>query len=114
MSIITERPALNECITEMVRLLATRNGMSQTDLANALDVHKAVINRAFTQGRDWKSSEVDKLAGIFGVNREVLLSDPDEFVPKLAAARIPENPTITVRYAAGRRFAVLESLPTAA
>ena len=78
MTTTRERPTLNECITGMVQLLATRNRLTQTDLARALDVDKAVINRAYKGKRDWKASEVGQLAELFGVNRDVLLRDPDQ------------------------------------
>lgn len=81
MSTTRERPPLNDCITEMVRLLTARNHLRQADLARYLHMDKAVITRAFKGQRDWKASEVDQLAELFDVDREVLLSDPDDRIP---------------------------------
>lgn len=77
MSTTQERTTLNECITEMVRIQAARRRLSQTDIARALHVDKAVVTRAFQGRRDWKASEVDQLANLFDINRDVLLMDPD-------------------------------------
>lgn len=75
------RVDLNSNITGVTRLLmAQRGGMTQTDLADALGVAKAVISRSFNGARPWKIDDVEALARYFDVSPALFFDDPDTLI----------------------------------
>lgn len=65
---------------EGARIIAARKarGMSQQDLANALETSQATIHRYETEDRDPKSGVVVKLAAALGVTVSYLLGATDD------------------------------------
>lgn len=78
-------PRLNTNVTIVARMLMGRRGMTQTDLANALDIDKALVSRSFADKRTWQLEEIETMADHFHVGPAIFLEDPDDLIPRLKA-----------------------------
>ena len=57
-----ETPTLADIVAGNIRARAGRLGMSQRDLARALNVTHSTINKRWMGGRTWKLEELDEVA----------------------------------------------------
>jgi len=95
-------PRLNNNVTTVARMLMGRRGMTQTDLANVLDIDKALVSRVFADKRTWQLEEIEDMAEHFNVGPAIFLEDPDDLISR-------RNPVLTQHYAQHSRVAPVPS-----
>lgn len=70
---------LNDNITTVTRLLmALRGGVNQSELADGIGLHKALVTRSFAGKRPWKIDDVEHLAAFFDVSPTLFFEQPEE------------------------------------
>ena len=57
---------------------AEHRGLSQADIARELGIDKSVVSRWFNEGKLPRAENQEALAGLFGVEPEAILRDPDD------------------------------------
>lgn len=84
---------LNENITDVTRLLmASRGGMTKSDLARSLGVDKAIVTRSFAGTRPWKMEEVARLAQMFDVSPAMFFEPADSLFRSRCFSEDPALP----------------------
>ena len=61
-----------KCVFPNLRAEMARADLTQQDLADALGVDRRTVNRKLCGAYPWKEQEQDRLAALFGTDREQL------------------------------------------
>jgi transcriptional regulator with XRE-family HTH domain len=81
---------LNTNITGVTRLLmARRNGMTQSELAEALGVHKTLISRSFRGERSWRIEDLEAMAQLFDVSPALFFDSPETLLRSRCSSTVP-------------------------
>lgn len=75
-------------LNETLALLMTRTGRTQSDLAEAINVSRAQVSQRLRGGVAWRVSELEPIAGLFGVTVCELLSG---YVAMADSGRLPPS-----------------------
>jgi transcriptional regulator with XRE-family HTH domain len=65
---------LEATVNETIRLLMTRTGKRQVDVAEVIGITRASLSQRLLGNSNWKLNDLPKVAGYFGVTVAELLS----------------------------------------
>lgn len=68
---------------ERIKQLRKQHGLTQTDLANQLDVTKGTVSTWETDSRKPSFETLDELCGMFRVNMDYLMGRSDDATPRM-------------------------------